>query len=234
MARAVTSSIRRRRELDHDVVPRARRVVPQRLRDPDHDVVGRVSVVDADLRVRVANGLVDPLASVSVLPPIASTSSSGMIFARPASVSLASSQSMNRWPTSALSSTRRPENGGRSVEHRKSISSSVAPRRRRIYEPGVDAVKVVERAGTFDALLERHALTWGQLWQRFDIAIEGPARAQMILRLHLFHLLQTVSLNTIDMDVGVPARGLHGEAYRGTCSGTSSSCSRSSRTACRS
>ncbi len=37
----------------------------------------------------------------------------------------------------------------------------------------------------------------------------------MVLRLHIFHLLQTVSPNTVDMDAGVPARGLHGEAYRG-------------------
>jgi trehalose/maltose hydrolase-like predicted phosphorylase len=37
----------------------------------------------------------------------------------------------------------------------------------------------------------------------------------MILRLHVFHLLQTVSPHSVDLDVGVPARGLHGEAYRG-------------------
>ena len=36
-----------------------------------------------------------------------------------------------------------------------------------------------------------------------------------MLRLHIFHLLQTTSFNAIDLDVGVPARGLHGEAYRG-------------------
>jgi alpha,alpha-trehalase len=36
-----------------------------------------------------------------------------------------------------------------------------------------------------------------------------------ILRLHLLHLLQTVSPNCANLDVGVPARGLHGEAYRG-------------------
>jgi trehalose/maltose hydrolase-like predicted phosphorylase len=35
------------------------------------------------------------------------------------------------------------------------------------------------------------------------------------LRLHIFHLLQTVSPQSIGRDVGVPARGLHGEAYRG-------------------
>lgn len=36
-----------------------------------------------------------------------------------------------------------------------------------------------------------------------------------VLRLHLFHVLQTLSPHTADLDVGVPARGLHGEAYRG-------------------
>ena len=37
----------------------------------------------------------------------------------------------------------------------------------------------------------------------------------MVLNLHILHLLQTASPNCIDMDVGVPARGLTGEAYRG-------------------
>jgi alpha,alpha-trehalase len=37
----------------------------------------------------------------------------------------------------------------------------------------------------------------------------------MVLRVHVLHLLQTVSLNSTELDVGVPARGLHGEAYRG-------------------
>ena len=36
-----------------------------------------------------------------------------------------------------------------------------------------------------------------------------------MVHLHLFHLLQTVSNNSVGLDVGVPARGLHGEAYRG-------------------
>ena len=52
------------------------------------------------------------------------------------------------------------------------------------------------------------------------------------MNLHVFHLLQSVSRHTADLDVGVPARGLHGEAYRGTCSGTSSSCFRSSTSGC--
>jgi trehalose/maltose hydrolase-like predicted phosphorylase len=37
----------------------------------------------------------------------------------------------------------------------------------------------------------------------------------MLLRLNMFHLLQTVSHNSIGLDIGVPARGWTGEAYQG-------------------
>ena len=37
----------------------------------------------------------------------------------------------------------------------------------------------------------------------------------MLLRLNMFHLLQAVSLNSIGLDIGVPARGWTGEAYQG-------------------
>ncbi|MFW5966662.1 MAG: glycoside hydrolase family 65 protein, partial [Persicimonas sp.] len=72
----------------------------------------------------------------------------------------------------------------------------------------------------FDALESEHALAWELLWRRFDIAMDVESAAEpfhpaLILRLHVFHLLQTSSPNTQDLDVGVPARGWHGEAYRG-------------------
>jgi trehalose/maltose hydrolase-like predicted phosphorylase len=72
-------------------------------------------------------------------------------------------------------------------------------------------------AGPLDDLLEEHVLAWAQLWARFSFDLrDGPADWMLgTLRLHLFHLLQTVSPNSIGRDVGVPARGLHGEAYRG-------------------
>jgi alpha,alpha-trehalase len=35
------------------------------------------------------------------------------------------------------------------------------------------------------------------------------------VNLHVFHVLQTISPHTAGVDAGVPARGLHGEAYRG-------------------
>jgi alpha,alpha-trehalase len=84
-----------------------------------------------------------------------------------------------------------------------------------ISESGIEACKEVERASSFDELLERHILRWNHLWRRCRIAIKDNERVAMILHLHIFHLLQTVSPHTIGRDVGVPPRGLHGEAYRG-------------------
>ena len=88
-------------------------------------------------------------------------------------------------------------------------------RDRAISEPALAAEEALRDAGRFGELLERHALTWAQLWRRCDLVLEGHPRTQMILRLHIFHLLQTVSPHTVERDAGVPARGLHGEAYRG-------------------
>ncbi|MFI9151657.1 glycoside hydrolase family 65 protein [Streptomyces sp. NPDC053367] len=82
-----------------------------------------------------------------------------------------------------------------------------------ISDPLFAAVARVERAPGFDALLASHRTAWAQLWRRADL--EVPGEAGRILRLHMFHVLQTLSPHTADLDVGVPARGLHGEAYRG-------------------
>jgi alpha,alpha-trehalase len=91
-----------------------------------------------------------------------------------------------------------------------------------ISEIGLDSRREVERAGDFDKLLSGHTLTWDHLWQRFDITFEDRDKERTdyigsVLHLHTFHLLQTASLNTMamDLDVGIPSRGWHGEAYRG-------------------
>ena len=84
-----------------------------------------------------------------------------------------------------------------------------------ISEPVLDAVAAVGHVSSFDELRRTHVLQWSHLWNRCDIRLENSDRPQMILRLHIFHLLQTVSRNSIELDAGVPARGWHGEAYRG-------------------
>src|SRR5690606_23518670 len=66
----------------------------------------------------------------------------------------------------------------------------------------------------------RHKRSWRQLWTHFNLELRHEdaleeRETECILRLHIFHLLQTYSPHVMDLDVGVPARGLHGEAYRG-------------------
>jgi alpha,alpha-trehalase len=84
-----------------------------------------------------------------------------------------------------------------------------------VSEASQEATEAVERATNFEELLQSHILQWDHLWDRCDIQLNDNNRTQMILRLHIFHLLQSVSRNSIDLDTGVPARGWHGEAYRG-------------------
>ncbi|MDQ0094869.1 HAD-IA family hydrolase [Paeniglutamicibacter psychrophenolicus] len=67
----------------------------------------------------------------------------------------------------------------------------------------------------FGALLRDHQAAWGRLWDRFAITLDTDPQSQLVLNLHVFHLLQAVSGHTAALDAGVPARGLHGEGYRG-------------------
>ncbi len=96
------------------------------------------------------------------------------------------------------------------------IVSLFTSKDRSISEPAIAAHTHLQRAGGFRELLNDHNREWDHLWKRFSLEIsDGGNLTQLILHLHIFHLLQTVSRNSIDLDVGVPARGLHGEAYRG-------------------
>jgi alpha,alpha-trehalase len=82
-------------------------------------------------------------------------------------------------------------------------------------EPATGAERRLGRQGRFAEIRDAHTLMWAHLWERLSIEFEDHADELRILRLHLLHLLQTVSYNSEDLDIGVPARGLHGEAYRG-------------------
>lgn len=84
-----------------------------------------------------------------------------------------------------------------------------------ISEPSLDAHENISVATGFDELLQRHIAVWSILWHYADIKIDNGVKTQQLLRLHIFHILQTASPNSIGLDVGIPARGWHGEAYRG-------------------
>jgi len=89
-------------------------------------------------------------------------------------------------------------------------------RDRAISESLLDARDAAGQAPGFEGLLARHAGEWNILWNRFDIQLDSANEwAETVLHLHIFHLLETVSPHTVHLDAGVPARGWHGEAYRG-------------------
>jgi trehalose/maltose hydrolase-like predicted phosphorylase len=89
-----------------------------------------------------------------------------------------------------------------------------------ISEAGLAARKAARRAGRYDAVKADHLLVWEDLWRRFDVRIRPAVpgfrlNVPMLLRLNMFHLLQTVSIHSIGLDIGIPARGWTGEAYQG-------------------
>ena len=89
-----------------------------------------------------------------------------------------------------------------------------------ISECALEAELCVTDVERFSTLLQIHAHEWKGIWRKLEVELEleDPKEnyyTQRILRLYAFHLLQTTSKHTIDLDVGMPARGWHGEAYRG-------------------
>ncbi|MEX0780509.1 MAG: glycosyl hydrolase family 65 protein [Balneolales bacterium] len=79
-----------------------------------------------------------------------------------------------------------------------------------------EAQKAISRAMSFEELSKEQNEAWQEIWSRCDTEINcGTSHEQMLLRLHIFHLFQTLSPNSIDLDVGVPSRGWTGEAYWG-------------------
>lgn len=82
-------------------------------------------------------------------------------------------------------------------------------------DPLEDCLQDLQSAHGYNDLLELSANAWSRIWSRVDIQLTGDRLAQKILRMHLFHLFVTTSPLHVTLDAGIPARGLHGEAYRG-------------------
>ena len=91
-----------------------------------------------------------------------------------------------------------------------------------IANPTLAATAEPLRAGSFAELFKTQIWAWQELWSRADVRLASDLRPeanhireQLILRLHIYHLLSSYSPNSVQLDVGIPARGLTGEAYRG-------------------
>ena len=82
--------------------------------------------------------------------------------------------------------------------------------------PRDGALAELDRAGPgFEDLVRRHVQAWYRLWEHYEVDIDTDDPVQLVVNLHVFHMLQAISPHTADLDAGVPARGLHGEGYRG-------------------
>lgn len=81
--------------------------------------------------------------------------------------------------------------------------------------PLASVLRELENTPGYKEILKASTAAWNAIWKKIDIQITGDRLAQKLLRLHLFHNMVTASLHTANLDTGIPARGLHGEAYRG-------------------
>ncbi|MBU0765292.1 MAG: beta-phosphoglucomutase family hydrolase [Bacteroidetes bacterium] len=80
----------------------------------------------------------------------------------------------------------------------------------------LDAAKIaLASVYDFDDLAGRSEKHWKRIWEEADVRNEGDRLSQKLLRLHIYHTMITTSRHNLNIDAGIPARGLHGEAYRG-------------------
>lgn len=82
-------------------------------------------------------------------------------------------------------------------------------------DPKEAATKATAMVNSFEDIYKPHKKTWSTLWNKADIRIYSDRFMQKVTRLHIYHLLTTASIHNKHIDAGIPARGLHGEAYRG-------------------
>jgi beta-phosphoglucomutase family hydrolase len=93
-----------------------------------------------------------------------------------------------------------------------SIYSSQLPD---VNDPLNEARGEIQTCGSFQDVFNRSIIEWEQIWDRIDLEIDGDRQTQRMIRLHLYHSMLSVSPHSSKLDAGIPARGLHGEAYRG-------------------
>ncbi len=103
---------------------------------------------------------------------------------------------------------------GEAVRVEKIVALTTS-RDRAMSTPALAAAGALARAGSFDELLSRHVAAWQALWSAFAVATGTGGQEGLAVNLNTFHVLQAVAAAGPDLDAGVPARGLHGEGYRG-------------------
>jgi len=95
------------------------------------------------------------------------------------------------------------------------IVAIYATHQEQVKAPLISAQIALSNQNSFDRIQNASAAAWERIWEKIDIQIEGDRIAQKLIRMHLYHTMLTASPHNKDFDAGLPARGLHGEAYRG-------------------
>ncbi len=99
------------------------------------------------------------------------------------------------------------------------IASLFTSHDKAISEAGLAAREAIIDAPEFTILIDDQVKAWRHSWCVFDLALETKEdtpkiRPSLLLHLNSFHGLSTVSYHSIDLDVGIPARGWS-EGYQG-------------------
>jgi len=84
-----------------------------------------------------------------------------------------------------------------------------------IADPCGAALRDAAAAPAFPALLKAHQDAWARLWSRIGSQMDDTDGSSQAVHLHCFHLFQVASPHVRDLDLGLSARGLHGEGYDG-------------------
>ncbi|GAA1496118.1 HAD family hydrolase [Paeniglutamicibacter kerguelensis] len=95
------------------------------------------------------------------------------------------------------------------------LAAVATSRDRAISTAALSAIHKIRSAPDAGSLAASQSRIWEGLWDRFGIIMRGGIQQSQDLNLNIFHVLQTVFAAEPDLDAGVPARGLHGEGYRG-------------------
>lgn len=103
--------------------------------------------------------------------------------------------------------------------HQYTINKKVAIHTSRdfaVFNPLHDSIKKVRHFPSYQELLQKQAAKYQSYWNRYDVElVSDDEQDQRLIRLHIFHLFQTATEHSVDVDAGIPSRGWHGEAYRG-------------------
>jgi len=106
------------------------------------------------------------------------------------------------------------------VEQDKSLTLIKTTGIYRSDDDGIDdalraSLELAKNTEDFNELIKKSEAAWQEIWEKADICVEGDRLAQKLLRLHIYHMMVSISPHNKAIDAGIPARGLHGEAYRG-------------------